>query len=66
MGLLDASVKKRTATVIALTNLECLEIDAETFADLASGSGSGDFQSDSTSENIKNLVNIRQAQNREI
>ena len=66
MGLLDVSVKKRTATVIALTNLECLEIDAETFADLASGSGSGDFQSDSTSENIKNLVNLRQAQNREI
>ena len=66
MGLLDVSVKKRTATVIALTNLECLEIDAETFTDLASGSGSGDFQSDSTSENIKNLVNLRQAQNREI
>jgi hypothetical protein len=64
MGLLDETAKKRTATVVALTKLECLEIDAATFADLAAGGGSGDFQSDSTSENIKNLVEVRLAENR--
>ena len=64
MGLLDKTANKRTATVVALSKLECLEIDAETFADLAAGGGSGDFQSDSTSANIKNLVEVRLAENR--
>ena len=64
MGLLDKTAKKRTATVVARTKLECLEIDAATFADLAAGAGSGDFQSDGTSENIKKLVEVRLAENR--
>ena len=34
IGLLDTNTKQRTATVIAKTNLDCLEIDKETFADL--------------------------------
>ncbi len=63
IGLLEGGDTKRSATVVALTPMECLEIDANTLADLTD-SNRGDFQSDITSENIKNLVNIRVAENK--
>ena len=61
IGLLDRKTKKRTATVTASKNLRCLEIDAKTFADLVD-SETGDFRSEATSDNIKQLVAFRLSQ----
>ena len=60
IGLLEKD-SKRTASVVASKGLSCLEIDAKTFADLVD-SKSGDFRSETTSQQIKKLVKIRQAQ----
>ena len=58
IGLLDTNTKQRTATVIAKTNLDCLEIDKETFADLMN-SETGDFRSDDTKKELLKLANLR-------
>lgn len=58
IGLLDTNTKQRTATVIAKTNLDCLEIDKETFADLMD-SETGDFRSDDTKKELLKLANVR-------
>ena len=62
MGLLDKVKKKRTATVVASSKMQCLEMDAETFGDLVDNR-SGDFKSEATSENIRKLFEIRLAEN---
>ena len=61
IGLLDDKTKKRTATVTASKNLHCLEIDANTFADLVDEK-TGDYRSATTSANIKQLVALRSSQ----
>lgn len=61
IGLLDRKAKKRTATVTASKSLSCLEIDAATFADLVD-SKTGDYRSEATSSNIKQLVATRLSQ----
>ncbi len=61
IGLLDDKTKTRTATVTASNNLTCLEIDANTFADLVDEK-TGDYRSGTTSANIKKLVALRRSQ----
>ena len=61
IGLLDKYTSKRTATVTAAKSLSCLEIDATTFADLVD-SETGDYRSEATSSNIKQLVAARLSQ----
>jgi CRP-like cAMP-binding protein len=61
IGLLDDKTKTRTATVTASKKLKCLEIDAKTFADLIDEK-TGDYRSETTSANIKQLVALRLSQ----
>jgi hypothetical protein len=61
IGLLDDKTKTRTATVTASKKLKCLEIDANTFADLIDEK-TGDYRSETTSANIKQLVALRLSQ----
>ena len=61
IGLLDKHTSKRTATVTAAKSLSCLEIEATTFADLVD-SETGDYRSEATSSNIKQLVAARLSQ----
>ena len=61
IGLLDDKTRARTATVTASKNLKCLEIDANTFADLVDDK-TGDYRSATTSANIKQLVALRSAE----
>ena len=55
---MDEEAKQRTASIIAKTTLECLEIDRETFADLMD-SETGDFRSEDTKKELLKLANIR-------
>ena len=63
IGLLDQKNNKRTATIITNSSVNCLQIDADTFADLVK-SDDGEFRSEDTSEQIKQLVNFRLTQNK--
>jgi len=63
IGLLDKTNNKRTASIIATNTVNCLQIDADTFQDLVK-SDDGEFRSEDTSEQIKQLVNYRLSQNK--
>ena len=60
MGLLDQ--KPRSATVVALTRCECLEIGPDLFKELVSGD-SGTFRSEKTMQKIQSIARARQAMN---
>lgn len=60
MGLLDR--KPRSATVIALTRCECLEIGPDLFQELVSAE-KGAFRSEKTMSKIQSIVRARQAIN---